>query len=329
MKLFLDSNVYLSFYFLTNDSLEELNKLADLIKKKNIELILPKQVIDEIERQRENKISESITFLKNKIIKFEIPMIGKEYEEAKELTKLSNTAQELKKTLLEKIKQDANENKLKADILIKEIIGNTNIIKRSEEILEKVKIRTDIGNPPGKKGSLGDAIIWETILKENNFNEDLYFVSKDGDFCSSLERTRIKDFLLKEFENQTEAKIYFYNDLASFLKENYPSIKVENRKDAEIDYQIGQLSTSISFAETHATIEKLTQYYEFDERQINEIVFSYITNDQINRIINDPDVRTFIERLINGKEDKINESNLRILYKYLGKVDTIDEDFPF
>jgi len=63
MKLFLDANVYLSFYHLTNDSLEELRKLITLIKTNKIELVLPEQDIDEIERQRENKICESIIFL--------------------------------------------------------------------------------------------------------------------------------------------------------------------------------------------------------------------------------------------------------------------------
>ena len=48
MQLFIDANIFLSFYDFTSDDLKELDKLALLIQNKKVTLQLPQQVIDEI-----------------------------------------------------------------------------------------------------------------------------------------------------------------------------------------------------------------------------------------------------------------------------------------
>lgn len=45
MNLFIDSNVFLSFYHLTSEDLTELNKLVDLLEEKEIRMYLPEQVM--------------------------------------------------------------------------------------------------------------------------------------------------------------------------------------------------------------------------------------------------------------------------------------------
>jgi hypothetical protein len=60
MNLFIDTNIFLSFYHLSSDDLEELRKLGVLLDKKKVTLLLPKQVIDEYRRNREVKIADAL-----------------------------------------------------------------------------------------------------------------------------------------------------------------------------------------------------------------------------------------------------------------------------
>ena len=63
MNLFLDANIYLAFYKLSNDYLEELRKLSVAVRDGATRLYLPQQVRDEFERNRESIVAESFSHL--------------------------------------------------------------------------------------------------------------------------------------------------------------------------------------------------------------------------------------------------------------------------
>ena len=73
MNLFIDTNVFLSFFHLTNDDLEELRKLIVLLDKEEVHLLLPEQVIHEFRRNRENKIYDLLKRLRDQKIKYQFP----------------------------------------------------------------------------------------------------------------------------------------------------------------------------------------------------------------------------------------------------------------
>ena len=56
MNIFIDTNVFLSFYHLSNDDLEELKKLIVLIDNKEVTLWLPNQVKDEFYQIAKTKL---------------------------------------------------------------------------------------------------------------------------------------------------------------------------------------------------------------------------------------------------------------------------------
>ena len=85
MNLFIDTNVLLSFYHLASDDLEELRKLSVLIDKDKIKLLLPRQVVNEFRRNRENKIADALKGLKGQNLKLQFPQICKDYPEYKDL----------------------------------------------------------------------------------------------------------------------------------------------------------------------------------------------------------------------------------------------------
>ncbi len=65
MHVFIDSDIFLSFYHFTMDDRKELKKLVDLIKNQSITLYLPEQVINETRRNRATKINDTLENLKN------------------------------------------------------------------------------------------------------------------------------------------------------------------------------------------------------------------------------------------------------------------------
>ena len=59
MQIYLDTNVYLSFFHFSSDDLGELEKLVQLANDGKITLHLPEQVSQEFKRNRANKIADA------------------------------------------------------------------------------------------------------------------------------------------------------------------------------------------------------------------------------------------------------------------------------
>ena len=62
------------------------------------------------------------------------------------------------------IQQDINDHKLPADSLIQQLFDLATKLDNINKCIDHARLRVELGNPPGKKGSLGDAVIWETLL---------------------------------------------------------------------------------------------------------------------------------------------------------------------
>ncbi|RQW22335.1 hypothetical protein EHS17_14655 [Rhodobacteraceae bacterium CH30] len=91
MNLFIDTNIFLSFFHLSNDDLDELHKLAVLLEEKQITLWLTEQVRDEFFRNRENKISEAVKKLSEQKSKPQFPQVCKDYDEYPDIRALLRT----------------------------------------------------------------------------------------------------------------------------------------------------------------------------------------------------------------------------------------------
>ncbi len=309
MNLFIDTNILLSFYHLTNDDLEELRKLSALINSNKINLLLPKQVVNEFKRNRENKIQDSLKRLKDVKIKPQYPQICKDYPEYAELRKIQNKFSKKHSDIINKLGNDIKYHKLKADVIIEELFRNSRIIDYNETIIEKAKLRVSLGNPPGKNGSLGDAINWETVLEKVDIFEDLYFIADDKDYYSLLDENCIKSYLNTEWEEEKKSTIHFYRRLSSFFKMHFPEIKLAS--EVEKGLLLKELRESNSFIQTHSIVEKLSLYSDFTVSQADDLIRAALLNNQINWIITDSDVKKLLESCISGKEDQLDENNLK------------------
>ncbi|HAU1484601.1 TPA: hypothetical protein F8R85_15650 [Legionella pneumophila] len=307
MNLFIDTNVFLSFYQYSNDDLEEMKKLVVLIEKKKVTLWLTENVKDEFSRNRENKINEAIKILNEQKIPDGFPQICKDYSEYSAIRDAIDAYNINKNLLLKNIKNDVVKKSLKADAIISDIFKKSSIIETSKELVNSAKLRIDKGNPPGKENSLGDAINWEALLQKIPNESNLYLVADDKDYYSVLDTDKLKCFLIDDWEAKKGSRVIFYRRLSGFFKEHYPDIKLAT--DLEKELAIKSLVESPSFSWTHYAVRKLSMY-DFNSVQLNEIIECCINNDQVGGILCDSDIYSFYKNLVTSMKDHINDDLL-------------------
>lgn len=311
MKLFIDTNIFLSFYSLSNDDLEELNKLIVLIKNQELELLMPDQVHNEFSRNRDNKVLDATKKMNEHKINPNFPVFCKDYPEYNELRRLQSEYTELFSTLNKKIDNDIKNETLKADNVYRELSKVATFLKITDDIMSKSRNRIDRGDPPGKNNSLGDAINWEALHFYVPDNSDLVFISDDKDYYSPINNTKFDSFLAKEWTHKKRGKILYYRSLSAFFKDNFPNIRLAD--EYEKDLLIKTLSESLSFKAVHNVVARLSNYDDFSLSQTNDILSAYINNKQIYLIVGDEDVKQFILKVISSKEGSLNSDFIEIL----------------
>jgi hypothetical protein len=312
MDLFIDTNIYLTFYHFTNDDLEELKKLLAAIKSKKIVVYLPEQVEIEFKRNREQKISEALDKFDSMKLPNQYPQFCKGYDEYAELTDIESKYQSLKNGLSEKLRKDIRMENLAADLLIKKLFESCKKIPTTDQILQDAKVRFDLGNPPGKNKSYGDAVCWTSLLQAiDPGTSDLCFIARDKDYTSPLDKSMMSDFLRAEWHELKGSNVQYYNTLSSFFNEHFPKIKLASEIE-KVPY-IEDLVNSMSFASTHAAIVKLSNFSDFTDRELNNIIEAAVSNSQIYSILDDDDVYKFFDRLVKGNMGRIDPKTLKEL----------------
>jgi predicted nucleic acid-binding protein len=308
MQLFIDTNILLSFYSLNQDDLSELNKIIDAIEQQRITLLLTDQIINEFYRNREQRIDGAIKSFRTQTFNTQFPQLCEDYPEIDTLREALKRHEQAHAALATRILVDIKAKTLKADRIIQSLFSLGKKLSPDITTIERAKLRMSVGNPPGKNNSLGDAINWESLLKETPTGEDLYFITGDKDYCSALNDDEFSDFLLTEWDAQKQTKIYFYKRLSSFCKEQFPEITLATARDK--DFLIRDLVNSQSIANTQIAIAKLSYYSEFTAAQVNAIVGAAISNRQVGWSIEDDRVKNFLRSVVTNNEQYLDEASL-------------------
>ncbi len=302
-NLFIDSNIYLNFYDFSSDDLEELQKLVKSVKCGDINLIVTKQVVDEYKRNRASTIATVIKKFSEQTIPSQFPNICKAYEdEYEQLKQIVKDYSELKKALLDKIERDISSGECGADKLIQELFVVGTVQDIDEAIIQNARNRIELGNPPGKRNSLGDAIHWEFLISKIPEGEELYLISGDGDFDSRLNENNFAEFLLDEWIEKKSSGIFYYHRLSEFLKDQIPEITITSDQGLAKELAINELVNSKNFALTHAAIGNLLGYSHFSDAELEKMISACISNDQIQQILGDSDVNDFFGKLLEMKQ---------------------------
>lgn len=323
MHLYIDANVFLDFFHMTSTDIEELKKLVALIQEKQIVLYIPEQTIDEIIRNRDSKISDALDVFQKANVNIKFPAFLKSFDEYEELRRLINEVNKKHAELFKKAKDAALSGGFEADDLIENLLNASKFVEIDDVIFDRAYDRFYRGNPPGKgKGPIGDEINWESLKCIVPDGVDLYIVSKDKDYSSVFNHSRINEFLKKEWKEDKRSDVYLYVDLTSFFKDKYPSIKLAS--DVVVSKLIDRLSASRNFATTHDVISSLDNIEYFNSVQVERLIDIAYLNSQVGWIIDDSDVNSFYQRLLNDHCKGVSDESISTLKGMLKGVEAIE-----
>ena len=295
MHVFIDTNILLNFFHFSKDELDALSNVFASHEHGSAKVYLTQQVCDEFKRNREVKIKDALKRFQEVKFAAQLPSFMKGYEEYDEIKKLSAELQKKSKSIQERVDADIVKRKLSADRLIGEIFERSELFEITKDIYDQANMRMALGNPPGKKNSLGDAINWVMLLDSVPEKEDLHIVSEDGDFYSVIDENAVHPFLEEEWKKKKESSLYVYRTLSKFMQQHFDGVafSFDKNKEALID----ELNYSGSFAQTHELIEKLDKYSYFTIKEVEKILSAAVENGQFGWILTDHDVSDFLNRV--------------------------------
>ena len=292
--------------------MEELKKIVTLLNNGEIKLFVPKQVKNEFYRNRDSKLADAIKQIKDSKPQMNLPTFCRAYSHYDEINKYVKDIEKEKDDLLKTLFDDIKNKQLKADKVVENLFNIAEEIDYTPEIVNRSKLRYDLGNPPGKGGTYGDALNWECLLTIENsdwFNPekyDLYFISDDQDYTSPIDKESFNDFLFDEWNKQKGSKILFYKNLRNFFKENYSDIKLAD--DFERKLLVDKFVNSHSFYNTRYNLLALHNFGigELSDEQVRRILTASINNTQINWISQDDDINKMLYEIIDNYDTKID-----------------------
>lgn len=316
LHVFIDTNIFLSFFAYTNDDIEELKKLIGLIKNEKIVLYLTEQVCREFDRNREGKILQALSEF-GRLQLPGLPRLMAHYPKASAYQTAVKNLKSLQNDLVTKAKGHALSEELPADNLFTALKKAVKVIPAEAGDLSEARTRLERGDPPGKENSFGDRLNWELLLGQVPHGSDLHIVSKDGDFSSSIDASKPHPVLAKEWGKINEAELHLHNELRVFLATHFPDIKLAT--DVERRDAINNLKSSSSFASTHFAIPKLMGFVDlFSADEVDELVEIAMTNNQVGWIGMDIDVRAFYAKILPSRWAKYPEERQKELSEKFG-----------
>lgn len=330
MKVFIDTNILLDIYHLSGPDLEELRKLKKMVETGKVELLVSSQVIDEFWRNRERVISDALkTFRESKAIA-KIPNIIRIYPESKELRSAVEKVNDLVKSLAARAEADIQNDVLKADEVIRELFSAITVGQITDEIYNRASRRSALGNPPGKKDSIGDAVNWEWLLEQEIefWDDELTIISADGDYESELSKGRPREYLLREWtQKYPDCGLNLERALPEFLLERFPNIQLAEEVDKATE--IERLEQSCNFATTHSVVATLNQYDDFKDSEIQTIANAFLGNNQILWILGDEDIKAFAEKIISLAKSAATIELIEPLKRMVDELNVQEDDIPF
>jgi len=341
LNVFVDTNVLLGLYKLTGPDLEEVRRLIAIAGVKGeakLNILLNENVVDEFARNRENVVAESMSHLESIRRGHTVPNLVRPYkEEANALRTAIAATSKAAAALQDVAHDDIQTHNLKADLVVEELFQTFAAKPITDPQLERARRRREVGRPPGKSNSIGDAINWEHLLEAAPDGENLYLISADGDFESILYPGTPKDYLVEEWEDAKHSELYLFKSLLAFLQKQFPQYKLADEV-AKVN-AIDNFVDSFSFAETHRRVAALREFSDFTDDEVARILDAMDTNSQIESIIEDDDVRALAETMIESAKSEKSKIAAEAVSQHLTRIDArrrptvddekLDDDIPF
>jgi len=307
--VFLDANVYLRFYKLSDADVKELGQLVTLVKSGEVKLYLTEQSRDEFNRNRDEAIAESLKGVREQVLKPSFPRMFRDHARFAELRKAVSSYEDQRQQMLQDITDAAMKRELAADRLIAELFELAEFVPLTDAIWETSRRRYDLRNPPGKGKSYGDAVHWVSLLDAVPDGQDIFVVSDDADFRSKLDPTQMSDFLKEEWRRKKGATAVLYASLPDLFRDHYPDLHLLEALEKEMVQRalaVRSLAGSANFQQTHAAVEAVSRFSDFLPQEVDELLLAAVNNTQIRWIIEDDDVFGFFTGLVREHQDSVD-----------------------
>lgn len=227
-KVFIDANVYLSFF---DSNKPELKKLLDSLVEIKDSLFIGSQIVNEVNR---NKLDVAQRSLLNhfkelsNIKKINLP----EHLELKSANlqnwnSQSNEIHEKQKTLQQELEELIHKTLEEIMCSVDKVSQTFRLLfegalEASEQEIQAARYRREIGNPPGKPNDpLGDQVSWEQFLNCSSNSDKIWIITKDLDYYTAFkDRRYLNAFLYNELivTNTANPLIFCFESLADGLK---------------------------------------------------------------------------------------------------------------
>jgi hypothetical protein len=248
-NIFIDTSTYLSFYSVSNDDLDQLEKIVDLIGEGRIKILVTSQVQREWIRNRDNKLSEAINNIEKLSFKSpSIPRFMGEYVEVADLRRALILAEKARISAVSRAKVEAVTATTNADKLIQRIFLSAGVQADDAKVLASAEKRMALGDLPGKPGSLGDRLNWEHLLASDITDGDLHIISKDGDYFSPLDGKLPKYALYREWVERKNGKLSVHHELKPFLVSKFPQFHFRPDPRARKDVDVTAIPDAPSYS---------------------------------------------------------------------------------
>lgn len=313
-KVFIDTNIYLAFYEVSKDDLQKLSEAFDLSSHEEIEFLTTSQVKTEFLRRRASTVAKSLGSFEELRIPA-LPAMAKGLAETGEFVKARKAMSASHKDLANALRKAALSDKLDADAAVNKLFASSKEIPTTKDSVQNAQLRIDRGDPPGKRGSLGDAINWESLIAMADFKDELIIVTQDRDFRDQLDPTRINIYLQQEWAKAHSGRIRLFQSLTEFIATYFSKVDISSFN--EVDAKVTALVGSGSFAQTHAAISELAAVGYFTRKQALRLVQALDGNQQVNWIFSDDDVKSFYSSLLDTCEDRMDIYEVNYLKEML------------
>lgn len=249
LHLFIDTNIFLNFYSFSDDKLEILDELIELTAPGQMTIHLPKQVENELKRNRESKLQVAMSDFKKAQLPNAVPQHMRGTVAARQYDDAVKSAEQAKKLLIANAVALALSNELEVDQKLSRLFEKASRHPEDDELYQKALERMNKGNPPGKAQSIGDRYIWETLLTRVP-DGDLFIISKDGDYASPLtmdRNTRPLAYLADEWtESKGGGRLTIFrtiNEVVGYYKniQNQPDVAIAIIAEAHAVLEVPEL----------------------------------------------------------------------------------------
>jgi hypothetical protein len=224
--LFIDANPYLDLFGLVSG-----RKLIDLLESQKANIFVPKQVADEVQR---NKLRLANNFFSEQLKdidahKMTVPdhLLGIDEAQIREYRKALESVQKTKRDIQDLAARALAQISRSEDELSKRLASVfRNATPPTPEQLQRARERRERGNPPGKPSDpLGDQICWEQLLSACRAEKckRFWIITRDKDYCvKAVNKVLLLNSALdQELEAAcgTRPEIRCFDDLAVGLTE--------------------------------------------------------------------------------------------------------------